>query len=89
MKPARLARKSGEKQFVVDINFVLCYLVKSVISRFPLATENGWERELEMYYSAIGILAVFVLFIENMDEDKAALKAYLSSKPSPSESDSI
>lgn len=67
MKPARLARKSGEKQFVVDINFVLCYLVKSVVSRFPRATENGWERELEMYYSAIGILAVFVLFIENMD----------------------
>lgn len=38
-----------------------------MFSRFPRATENGWERELEMYYSAIGILAFMVLLIENMD----------------------
>ena len=29
--------------------------------------DSGVKRELEMYYSAVGILAFFVLFIENMD----------------------
>lgn len=38
-----------------------------VFSRIPRATGSGVKRELEMYYSAVGILAFCVLFIENMD----------------------